>query len=37
MLDECCHVTGYHRKHVVRRLAPCTPRISDEASAWRPA
>ena len=29
MLDECCQVTGYHRKYVVRRLngpAPSPPR-----------
>ncbi len=29
MLDECCQVTGYHRKYVVRRLngpAPSAPR-----------
>ena len=26
MLDECCQVTGYHRKYVLRRLNGPTPR-----------
>jgi hypothetical protein len=27
MLDECCRVTGYHRKYVLRRLNGAAPRL----------
>ena len=41
MLDECCHVTGYHRKYVLRRLngpAPrAQPRPRRRAATYRPA
>ena len=27
MLDECCRITGYHRKYVLRRLNSAAPRL----------
>ena len=41
MLDECCQITGYHRKYVLRRLngpglnAPARPRR--RAATYSPA
>lgn len=41
MLDECCRVTGYHRKYVLRRLngpAPrAQPRPRRRAATYSPA
>ena len=41
LLDECCRVTGYHRKYVVRRLngpgLSGPPRARRRAATYSPA